>query len=173
MLAFGETTESQRMSDIELAVEIKIDNKKEFEQSAVDYGCTADDPMEEMVKKIAIGPDESPEKHGYKITAVNVKSKSGRTHILTVGIDVLDEKKMIDEARNCYQSVWQDEDWKPETLGEASFELLCGSNERPSPDTMGFAYWTWSYPKDRAVNPEYVADPSDEEDEELDASPAM
>lgn len=165
------------MSDIELHVVININNKKEFRQSAVDYGCKADANMDEMVKKIGIEPDEKPSKHGYEIASMEVKSKSGKTHTIKVGINVTDEGAMVKEAINCYSGAWQDDEWKPETLGQAAFELLCGSNERPSPDTLGFEYADWTYPKDRPVDPQYLIeeknDENEDEDDELRAAPGL
>jgi hypothetical protein len=161
------------MSDIELHVTIKITNKEEFKESAVDYGCKTDDALADMVKKIAIEPDEEPSKHGYKIASVDVTSASDENHTVIVGIDIENEEAMINEVRSCFSAAWQDEEWKPDTLGQAAFELLCGSNERPSPDTLGFEYTDWTYPKDRAVNPEYLLDNNDDNEDDLEIAPGM
>jgi hypothetical protein len=149
------------MTDITIAVTINITNEDEFRQSAVDYGCDNDDNIEEMVERLVISADEPPLDHGYEIRSTDVTAISEKQFSILVSVNVTDEQAMIKEVRNCYSAVWQDSDWKPESLGEAVYELLCASNERPSPDTVGFEFVDQKYLVDQAVDPTTILDEDD------------
>ncbi len=141
------------MSDIELVIVVNITDMDELVVSAADYGCDIGS-IEEKVTRVAVGPDNAPLDHGYEIMTINTTATTTKQFEIAIGINVSDERKMIAEARKCYEGVWQDSEWRPASLGEAAYELLCASNERPGADLLGFEFVSQDYLKDRAVDPE-------------------
>jgi hypothetical protein len=144
------------MTKITLAITINITNPDEFRQNAVDYGCDKDDDINEMVEQLVISADEPPLDHGYEITSIDVAVVSEKQFNILVSLNVSDEQAMIKEARSCYRNVWQDNEWTPETLGEAAYELLCASNDRPGADILGFEFVDQKYIVDQPANPEFL-----------------
>lgn len=164
------------MHEIEVNIDINVTNSKEFIQSAIDYGCSRSDTMEAMVKELVIAPDVSPSEAGYEIVSTEVKSTSKKKHTIVVCLNVIDEERLVKEAIKCYGGCWQDESWHPETIGVALIEIMCASNERPSPDTLGFEFADWTFPKNRPTNPEFIPARDDEfdvDEDEMERQPGL
>lgn len=144
------------MTDITIAVAIKMIDEDELRKSAIDYGCGDNEDIEEMIEQLIVSPDEAPLDHGYEIKSIDVAPTSDNEFNILITVDVYDEQAMTKEARNCYSAVVGDNDWKPASLGEAAYELLCASNERPSPDLLGFAFAGHKYLVDQAIDPDTI-----------------
>jgi len=68
------------------------------------------------------------------------------TVTITLDIVVHDPKKLRRLATERYQETWHDEDWRPDSLGEAAFEVLIGSSPGAAPADLGFEIndYAWS-----------------------------
>lgn len=154
------------MSDIELVITVGIIDRMELLTSAADYRCDPAASYPEKIAHVVVEPDEPPADHGYEIVSIHATTVRRKQCKIKVSINVSDEAKMVAEARKCYAGVWQDDEWKPATLGEAAFELLCASNARPGPVDLGFEFITQTYPRDRKVDPRLLVDESHDEDDD-------
>jgi hypothetical protein len=56
---------------------------------------------------------------------------------------VFDEDAFWAAAQDVYFETWGQEDWEPDNLEEALYELVLASNSNPSPSNLGFEIVDW------------------------------
>jgi len=111
------------------------------------------DAIEKVIAASVIRPDETPESQGYRIVSSRAERQTARSHyLLRVDAVITDPAKVTREDVNCYRAIWQDANWRPESYGEALFEIMVASNSTPSPDVAGYEIVDYGYPIDRSAS---------------------
>lgn len=119
---------------------------------ALGYDVEPDDVLE-MLELTVTNADKAPLDTGFEITEKRVVGHDAEHQFtLTVWLTVNDEAAFIAEAKTRYNECWGDDDWTPDTLGEAAYEILVGSNAGETPDVLGFEIMNVTYPADHQLN---------------------
>lgn len=91
----------------------------------------------EIVEEILINPPRAPLDDGYEIRTRAVRDVGFGRFVLDLEAEIFDEAGFLAAARSAYAKAWN-EDFEPENLGEALYEIVLGSNASPSPLEIGF-----------------------------------
>jgi hypothetical protein len=101
--------------------------------------------LPEALRSLCVWPAEAPADVGYVLdagTEVTPLAEAG-TYQLTVNATVRNEAGVVTAAQIAFFETWGDEEWVPEDLAEALFEMLLASNPNPSPSNLGFTVVDW------------------------------
>jgi hypothetical protein len=140
---------------IEVVVAISVDELRAY---LADYGETpTPDTTENLIVQAIVRPDVTPLDCGYRLLNKTAEiDPNSQRYIIRINAEVFDLHRVAVTARECYQTTWQDDDWRPKTLGEALFEILIASNQSPSPDIAGYEIIEHSAPIDHDLTPKPV-----------------
>lgn len=144
------------MSEVRFVVKIDVANPNDLLEAAQERGYegTADD-IAEIVDVVVINAEKNPVETGFEIVSSAVtKGADERGYEIDFHLRITDETAFITEARHRYFACWGDDDWLPEGLSEAGYEILVASNGNPdSPLDIGFEITGTKYYADLPLSP--------------------
>jgi hypothetical protein len=156
------------MSEVHFIVKIDIADQEVFIQAARDRGYEDEtDDFPEMIELVVINPDRPPLDKGYEIVRSTATKGAGETNYeIDFHLRITDQVAFIGEVRRCWNSCWGDNDYLPESLAEAGYEILVASNANPeSPLDLGFEITGTKYYADMPLSHEVTTLYSDGENE--------
>lgn len=97
-----------------------------------------------IVEEILVNPPQAPLDAGYEIRTKTVRDVGLGRFVLDLEAEILDEAQFLTAARSAYANAWSEE-FEPENLGHALYEVVVASNASPSPVEIGFEIVTYDY----------------------------
>jgi len=105
--------------------------------NSLNRGVAVAAPVDELIRTILLAPVDAPAANGYEITSATVTSLGLNRYRARVEADVRDGDALVEAARASYEDSWGIDDWSPETLGAALYELAFAANVVPAPADVG------------------------------------
>jgi hypothetical protein len=104
--------------------------------------------VEDALRVLCVNPSTAPGMVGYQVADVAVSASgsndAGYDVELAVKGRLLDEAPFLAEAKDVYCENWGDEQWEPESMEEAFYELVLASNASPTPSDVGYSIVNWT-----------------------------
>lgn len=91
----------------------------------------------DIVEEALINPPEAPLDTGFEIRTHAVRDVGFGRFVLALEAEIFDEARFLAAASRAYAKAWNEE-FEPENLGEALYEIVLGSNASPGPIEIGF-----------------------------------
>lgn len=91
----------------------------------------------DVVEEVLINPPEAPLDAGYELTARTVRDVGFGRFVLNQEAVIHDEARFLAAVRSAYAKAWNEE-FEPEDLGHALYEIVVASNASPGPVEIGF-----------------------------------
>lgn len=152
------------MPEVRFVVNINVVNSGHLLEAARERGYegTVDD-IAEIIDVVVINAEKAPVDTGFEIvSSVVAPAAQEKAYEIDFHLTITDESAFIAEARRRYFSCWGDNDWLPESLSEAGYEILVASNGNPeSPLDIGFEIAGTKYYADLPLSPNVIASFSD------------
>lgn len=124
--------------DIEFAVTIRIVDRAELVQTAVDRGLDDKGALGRAIVMTVCNPATAPLETGFELISTVPSNETDGLTTIKFQATALDPAAIIGEARECYAAAWMDTDWTPPSIEEALYEILVASNANGSPVDHGF-----------------------------------
>lgn len=140
------------MIHLRFDVTIKVVDESLLRQRATEKAVSAGERVDGMslgraILLLAIEPERPPKEHGFEIgrgTRVVPGDWQGSFRIVFELI-AYEHEELIGESRRRRKACWQDDDWWPETLEEAAYEVLIGSSAADAPQDLGIEIIGWRH----------------------------
>jgi hypothetical protein len=129
------------MTEVRFLVDINLVTPDDLREAAQDRGYSgAADDIAEMIDVVVINAEKAPLDTGFEIISSPVRESSKESvYTIDFHLRITDEVAFVTEARRRYLACWGQDDWIPESLSEAGYEILVASNGNPeSPLDIGF-----------------------------------
>lgn len=153
------------MSEVRFVVKIDVANPDDLLEAAQERGYEgAADDIAEIVDVVVINAEKAPVDTGFEIVSSAVtKGADEKAYEIDFHLRITDETAFIMEARRCYFACWGQDNWLPEGLSEAGYEILVASNGNPdSPVDIGFEITGTNYYADLPLSPAVIEAFSDD-----------
>lgn len=113
-------------------------------ESAQDLDSEAE-TVEESLRVLCVYPEAAPVDSGYELVDGTEVTRLPESNLYQVYVKarIFDEIAFRAAAKDAYFENWGQEDWEPETLAEALYELVLASNPNTSPVDLGFEIVDW------------------------------
>jgi hypothetical protein len=163
------------MSEVRFLVKIDVSDFDQLREAAEERGYDgAADDIAEIIDVVVINAEKAPVDTGFEIVSSPVASAGQENaYHIDFHLRITDEAAFVTEARRRYLACWGQDDWLPESLSEAGYEILVASNGNPeSPLDIGFEIAGTKYYADLPLSPGVIALFSDDNVSEL-AVPGM
>lgn len=98
----------------------------------------------EVFEEILVNPPGAPLDDGYEIGRRAVRDVGFGRYVLDLEAEIVDEARFLAAVRSAYAKAWS-EDFEPENLGHALYEIVVASNASPGPVEIGFEIITHEY----------------------------
>ena len=148
------------MTEVRFLAQINLLTADDLRAAAKERGYSgAADDIAEMIDEVVVNADKAPVDTGFEIVSAAVRKAVEKDRwVIDFHLRIMDELAFVKEARSRYLSCWGDNDWMPDSLSEAGYEILVASNGNPeSPLDLGFEIADTKYYADAPLSPAVVA----------------
>lgn len=148
------------MSEVRFIVKIVVADPDDLFEAAQERGYDgAVDDIGEIIDLVVINAEKAPVDTGFEIVSTAVtKGAQEKAYEINLHLRIVDETSFITEARRRYFECWGEDDWLPEGLSEAGYEILVASNgNSESPLDIGFEIVGTNYYADLPLSPAVIA----------------
>lgn len=127
-------------------IRVQPDDHALLLESARDINDEAEvETVEEALRVLCVYPGAAPVDSGYELVEGTEVARRVEPTLYQVCVKarVFDKDAFVAAAQDAYYESWGQEDWEPDNLEEALYELVLASNPNPSPSDLGFEIVEW------------------------------